>query len=305
MNNSCPILSICIPTNGVIEWVFPVLDSVYAQDVDHSLYEVVVMDNGDNKEFKKLMTEYAAGKDNLNYQETDAKQFMSEIATYKAARGRFIKFINHRTKLLPGTLEAFIDFVKNNEARKPVIYFTNGVLEKEPKEVININNFDEFVARLSYWSSWSTGMAFWKEDFDSFENLENANEMFPHTDILFGIKDRGDYIIDNRVFLDEIPQGNIPKGRYNLFHAFAVEYISIILDLHRKEYISLETFAKVKKATAYFLADQYYSYIFRKKKCSYDLSDYKNSIRCYYRLSDIKRKVPGVCFKRIANRFKR
>ena len=50
---SSPLLSLCIPTNGIIELIFPVLESIYSQnDVDSSLFEVVVMDNGDNREFK-------------------------------------------------------------------------------------------------------------------------------------------------------------------------------------------------------------------------------------------------------------
>ncbi|MCR5757842.1 MAG: hypothetical protein K6F95_08040 [Selenomonas sp.] len=38
------LLSLCIPTNGIIELVFPVLDSIYAQGEDESLFEVVVCD---------------------------------------------------------------------------------------------------------------------------------------------------------------------------------------------------------------------------------------------------------------------
>ena len=39
-------LTICIPTNGIVEWVFPVLDSIFQQDdVNLSRYEVVVTDN--------------------------------------------------------------------------------------------------------------------------------------------------------------------------------------------------------------------------------------------------------------------
>ena len=36
-----PIISLCIPTNGVIEWIFPVLDSIYVQGVEENLFEVV------------------------------------------------------------------------------------------------------------------------------------------------------------------------------------------------------------------------------------------------------------------------
>ena len=50
---SAPLLSICIPTNGIIELIFPVLESIYSQqNIDTSIFEVIVVDNGDNKEFK-------------------------------------------------------------------------------------------------------------------------------------------------------------------------------------------------------------------------------------------------------------
>ena len=45
------LLSLCIPTNGISEWVFPVLDSIYNQKVDDSLFEVIVTDNGNNEQF--------------------------------------------------------------------------------------------------------------------------------------------------------------------------------------------------------------------------------------------------------------
>lgn len=57
MNNK-KLISLCIPTNGVIEWVFPVLESIYAQGVETALYEIVITDNGDNIEFKKKIIEY-------------------------------------------------------------------------------------------------------------------------------------------------------------------------------------------------------------------------------------------------------
>lgn len=41
MNN--PIVSLCMPTNGVAEWVFPVLDSIYNQGCDNNLFEIVLL----------------------------------------------------------------------------------------------------------------------------------------------------------------------------------------------------------------------------------------------------------------------
>lgn len=42
-----PRLSLRIPTNGVVEWVFPVLDGIYSQNFDDDQFEAVATDDGD------------------------------------------------------------------------------------------------------------------------------------------------------------------------------------------------------------------------------------------------------------------
>ena len=217
------LVSLCMPTNGVSEWVFPVLDSIYMQNCDDSLYEVVITDNGSNIEFKNKIKDYLKQYSNLIYVETDALPFLNEIEAYKNANGELIKFVNHRTKLLPGTLKKLIDFSKSNINSKPIIYYSNGILKKA-KEIFKYNSFDEFVKNLSYYSSWSTGMAMWKSDLkDILNNSLNYNELFPHTNILFFTQNRKEYIINNTIIFDEIPQGKIPKGNYDIFFAFGIE----------------------------------------------------------------------------------
>ena len=126
-----PLVSLCIPTNGVIEWVFPVLDSIYKQRCLDELFEVVITDNGDNQEFEKQILLYKQNHPNLHYYQTDALPFINEIESYKHARGHLIKFVNHRTILVNGALNQLIHLVKDNFETKPVMYFANGVLEKK------------------------------------------------------------------------------------------------------------------------------------------------------------------------------
>ena len=38
-----PVISLCMPTNGVIEWVFPALDSIYSQNVDYNEFEEIFL----------------------------------------------------------------------------------------------------------------------------------------------------------------------------------------------------------------------------------------------------------------------
>lgn len=301
-----PLVSLCIPTNGVVEWVFPVLDSIYSQNVDEGLFEVVITDNGKNKEFKSLMQQYINSHFNLIYAETEALSFLNEIESYKRANGELIKFVNHRTKLVGGTLHRLLETVEQYREVKPIIYFSNGMLNiKKGKN--EYDTFDQFVKNLSYWSSCSTGMAMWKEDFDKLpEDVSSFNELFPHTNVLFNERTRGKYIIDNSVIFKELPQGYTPKGRYDLFYAFGIEYLWIICTLLIDGDVSFETFQYVKKENLKFMACLYYDYKLRKKYCSYDLSGLKNVYGVFYTYAELKRSVITIITcKLIKKLFKR
>ena len=298
-NASTPLLSICIPTNGIIELIFPVLESIYAQtDVDQNLFEVVVMDNGDNAEFKTKIKDFAEQHSNIVYKETNYKGFLNESESYKAARGTFIKFINHRAKLLPGTIQYFIDFIKKNETEKPCVYFSNGVIP-QIKGVAEYADFDSYVRNLHVWSSWSTGMGFWKEDFDRIPKETEFNELYPHTTILFNEKNKSKYIIDNTVLLDEIQVSHANKGRYNLFFAFGVEYPGILSDLLRSGSISKKTFLSIKKDNQKFITGLFLDFVILKQPCSYDLSERKETLNVFYDYKKIKTSAIIQLFGRI------
>lgn len=301
---SNPILSLCMPTNGVVEWVFPVLDSIFEQGCNSSDFEVVITDNGDNIEFKEKIKEYGLGHKNLHYYETEALPFINEIESYKKANGQLIKFVNHRTKLVKGALQQLIDFAQNNAEKKPITYFTNGVLKKENKSYA-YETFDDFVRNLSYWSSWSTGMTIWKKDFERLpEDIENFNELFPHTNVLFAERDREEYIIDNSVIFDEMPQGKKPKGSYDLFYAFGVEYPSIILELYRNSSITAKTYQKVSRDNLAFVAELYFKYFIKKEYCSYDLSGLGDMYCVFYRKHELMAALLKVVLNKLKNKVR-
>lgn len=299
-----PIISLCIPTNGVVEWMFPALDSIYKQGVDESVYEVIVTDNGRNAAFEKMMREYASRHSNIRYYKTEALPFVNEIEAYKRASGIFIKFLNHRSLLREGTLDEYLSFVKCTADRKPVVYFSNGVL-KGNKGRNRYFSFDGFVRRLSYFSSWSTGMAFWKEDFDKVDLDHGVSELFPHMKILFHEKNKKEYIVDNRRLLDEQEVGRIPKARYDLFYAFGVDYLGILTKLLLDGHISTETFLKIKRETLGFILDLHLAFVVRKKPCSYDLSGFWKSMGVYYGREEIVRNYLVILMDKMAGKIGR
>ena len=299
-----PLISLCIPTNGVIEWVFPPLDSIYIQNVDETMYEVIVADNGCNLEFERLIREYASQHSNLHYYKTNALPFINEIESYKKASGIFIKYLNHRSLLRKGTLDEYIKFVNMARGRKPVVYFANGVLKGNKKQS-RYNSFDHYVRKLSYFSSWSTGMAFWKEDFDKVDLRHDLSELFPHTKILFNERKRQEYIVDNRKLLDEQKIGKISKGKYDLFYAFGVDYLGILTRLVQDGDISIETFLRVKHENLRYMLKMHLDFVVRKLPCSYDISSFRKSMRVYYGCGEIIREYLGVLLHAGVNRIYR
>lgn len=297
-----PIISLCIPTNGVIEWMFPALDSIYRQGVKEDIYEVVVTDNGDNAEFEQRMLEYASYHPNLHYYRVKTLPFMNEIEAYRRTSGLFIKYLNHRSLLREGTLREYIKFVKRTIDYKPIVYFSNGIL-KGNKGRSKYGTFDHFVRRLSYFSSWSTGMAFWKDDFERVDLDSDLNELFPHTKILFHERDRKEYIVDNRRLLDEQEVGTIPKGTYDLFYTFGVDYLGILVKLIQDGDISMETFSEIKDENLRFILNMHLDFVVRKIPCSYILSSFGKSMGVYYGKEEIVRNYLGILISRIAKRF--
>lgn len=286
-----PLVSLCMPTNGVIDWVFPVLESIYNQNVNNELFEVVITDNGNSAEFKKSIKEYIQTHINIVYAETQALPFVNEIESYKRASGELIKFVNHRTKLVEGTLQQMIDYVESNREIKPITYFSNGVLRLS-KDKHAYASFDEFVKNLSYCSSWSTGMTIWKSDFDKLpEDVSEFNELFPHTNVLFNVRDRGKYVIDNSIIFDEIPQGKKPKGNYDLYYAFGVDYPRIIENLFQDGSITDKSYKHVLDKNLEFVASLYWQYNIKKDYCSYDLNGLENMFGKYYSRADLNKKV--------------
>lgn len=280
MENSL-LLSLCIPTNGISEWVFPVLESIYSQKVPLNQFEVIITDNGSNSEFERKMNEYVLTKKNLKYRKTKAFQFLNQIEAFKLANGEFIRFVNHRTKMLPGTINLLLDFVKENQDIKPGVFFSNGELNL--KNLSYYNNFEDYIKALSYYSSWSGGIGIWQSDFRSYVGKLNFDTEFPHMALIFADRKKNNYIIDNRIVMKEIPVDNIAKGKYNLFYAFSVKYLSLLLNLVHEGSISIDTFLYLKKQTKEFIIELYADFIIRKKKNSYDLSDYKKHIGVFYK----------------------
>ena len=283
-----PILSLAIPTNGICEWVFPVLDSIYSQKVDESLFEVIVTDNGNNLNFNQLIHEYKKKYSNLIYKKTNSILFMNQIDAFKLCSGEFIKFVNHRSKFYPQSIHFLIKYVQDNLKEKPITFFSNGAIDIKNK-MNYYSDFDSFVYGLSYLSSWSGGISCWKQDLNLALNntIIKDQSLYPHLKFVFlNLKGRQYHIINNKLF-DEI-EAKAVKGSYDVFFAFGVEYIEIIQKLLELSYIDKITYNHVFKDNEEFLIKLYANYIILGKTCSYDLTTAEESLDRFYSFKRVR-----------------
>lgn len=271
-------LSLCIPTNGVSEWVFPVLDQIYSQKTDLNLYEVIVTDNGDNEDFHIAMEKYAQQHENLIYKRTNAYMFENQIAALRLASGEYLKFINHRSLLENGAIDWMINLVKNTMSEKPVIYLSNGALDMRQEKQKIYDSFDGFVKGLKHIASWTTGVGVWRTDFEKIPLDHKYTKISPHSDVLFAERTKGKYIINDTKWSHDIYSGHENKGTYDLYKAFAIEEISIILDLFKDGDISADTLKSTINAYKKFVADCYWNFNIMHKPCSYKIDGFNDAM---------------------------
>lgn len=277
MADNKPLLSICLPTNGAVQFVTKALDSIYAQeDVDKTKYEVFITDNGQDSQLEASLEPYMK-YGNLRYLKTNDKGFLNLITCLKLGNGLFCKMLNHRSVLIPGSLQAWIDMVDQYKDTQPVIYCTDHNLKGD--DVIFCHNFNSFIRTMSYWSSWSAGIGVWDKDKQILDKIE-CNEMFPNASLLFEMRQDGEYVIWNKKYQDM--EDEPTKGGYNIFHTFAVIYLDLLKDLENRGRIRTETFNVVRKDLLHFLSIWYYRIYLRKNSFTFDTSNFKEHMLVYY-----------------------
>lgn len=271
-----PLLSLCIPTNGAVEWILPVVESIYSQEYAIEKFEVVITDNGKNSQLpghiKKM--DYP----NLRYMQTTDEGFMNLVACIKEGRGLFCKMINHRSVMLPGSIASMVDLIEQYKDEQPIIYCADGVARIKG-ESMNCKDTDEFVRNLSYLCSWSAGIGFWQKDLPRMDVVEK-NHMFPNTSLLFEIRENPSYVIWNKKFQNMGDESG--KGGYDLFNTFGVVLLDILNGLRERNRITTRTFVQIKRDLFQYLRQLYTNEVVLPTKRTFIIRDIEESMGVYY-----------------------
>lgn len=274
-----PLLSLCIPTNGVAKWVIPVLDNIYTIAEDLSIFEVVVADNGQTTELDEPIKRFEH-YDNFKYIKTKVEGFYNIVENFRLSTGDFMIKLNHRCIIHKGMIEYIYEQGCKNIAEKPLMYFSNGVLSFNG--IKHYSTFDDFLYDLSYESSRSQGLFFWRSDLDRIPYIQFA-KMSPNVSLLFDSRVKKHFVLDNTVYCHEMDETG--KFGYDLFDTFAVHYLDLINEVRIDGYVSNNTFCKIKKDIFSALRRWYFYMRVLHHQGNYDLSNAKKSMMVYYTTS--------------------
>lgn len=275
---SIPLLSICIPCFGRKEQLRNTIKSIYnnLDRVSFSDFEVVISENDSSKQLESLLDEF--NYPNLKYFYTECEGFLNSFYVLTYATGKFILLHNSQELFCDNSLYDIVNLVHCNEQDKPLVAFTSGFLLNGKTRCYE--DYNSFMSDLSYWSSWSNSFSIWKEDFDLIKDDVELNSLFPHTSLFATQCEKNKFmIVDNVLFNTQF----VPKrGGHNKFHAFSVEYPSILNEIKQKEFLSEKTYRKILDSIFY---DYLPSLYFNVKLCGiekFESDGFKEDLKIYF-----------------------
>ena len=276
-----PLITLCIPTYGVVGWVELCIQSIYDQEVNEDLFEVVITDNGKDKDLEELIKSY--NYSNLYYYKTKELGFVNQIAAFKLSNGIYIKMINHRSRLLAGALQDMINLVRQNIEKKPIFYFSDGVLDLP--DFTYCKDTDTLIRNIHYYISWSAGVGLWNTDKESLDEI-HYSQMYPHISVLIDIRKDAEYLICNKRY--QRMQNDEGKGGYDPIYTFAVTLLDELKGLCNNNRISMTTFKIVKKRLITMLTSTYYCEVVCKSttKHTFVIKDVRKSMLHNYSYCD-------------------
>lgn len=284
------LLSICIPTNGVSRWVVPNVRQIYSLGSDNNIFEVVVADNNPNAEMDAAMAEFSKYP-NFRYVKTKAEGFYNIVENFVQARGDFMIKINHRCLMEKGSIERIYELGCRYIDRKPLVFLSNGILREN--KILEYTTFDDYLKKLTFWSSLSEGLFFWKEDILEVPNISFA-PMSPNVSLMFNSKSKNLFVIDDIKFGGA--QDSKGKYGYDFFYTFAVLYLDLVNQVRIEGYLSNESYIKIKSDLYRWLRDIYIEMKIMGRKGNHSLNNLRLNIAVYYSNLDYYKMVASAWF---------
>lgn len=175
--NKQPLLSICIPTKNRADVLVKCLDSIVNDPAFNEDVEVVVSDNCSEDNTQELVKSYTDRFENVKYFRNDSDIGVCRNIEHSldVAQGKFLKLNNDYSVFNEGMLRFLVECVKKNCAEKPVLYFR---MHNEENLSETFTDFDSFLKKAQWGTSWIGSYGYWKEDFQKFDDRCRREKRF-------------------------------------------------------------------------------------------------------------------------------
>lgn len=230
------LLSICIPTYNRAELLRQTLATLTSQAVfaqQHEI-EIIISDNASADHTTAVAAEFIEAFPGKILYHRHPETILPDLnfeAALKMGRGLYLKLHNDNLMVRDGALDEILKVIRATAAERPVITFTNGN-QNQGNAIEVLANMDQFVTRVSFFSTWMGGFGIWREEFAAMDNFVRYPELkLIHTDVLFRLLARGKRAI---VLFDIyfVGQEVGKKGGYNIAEVFGRNYLGLL-----KEYV--------------------------------------------------------------------
>lgn len=251
MENQKFILSICIPTFSRADLLKKTLESIttqaaFTQTTD---IEIVISDNCSEDTTQDVCAIFVEAFPNKIRSYHHKKPIFPELNfefVMSKGSGTYLKLHNDNLTIRNGSLEEIIKVLRATAIEKPIVFFTNGNMRRD-SQIEVLSNMNEFVSRVSYFSTWIGGFGMWREEFHSMTDIaRNAHLRLLQTDVLFRLLESGKRaIVLYDIYFEGLPVGK--KGGYNIAEVFGKNYLQILKEYRRPGMLDEAVFQQEKK----------------------------------------------------------
>lgn len=220
------LLSICIPTYNRAETLGRSLEALFANpEFDANKVEVMVADNASADNTSEVVARfpqvrYIRHKENIG---ADANfTFLLDHAS-----GRYLRLMNDYCTFRPGGLALMLREIEAADEARENLWFGTA-MTSIPAGITVTHGVDEFIRRVSYWSTWIGNFGVWRKDWADMED-KNRYVKYQLNQVDWSLRIAGNgrptrIIVADLTVSEDLKQ----RGSYNYFDIFLVKYREIL-----------------------------------------------------------------------------
>jgi abequosyltransferase len=278
------LLSICIPTLNRADSLQKTLQSIVESRQFSEKCEVVICDNNSTDNTREVVASFTARFANVRYFKNDVTipADANFVNLLKLGSGKYLKLHSDKTLFIEGKLDDLLTGLSDLDA--PVVFLLNKGDVRQENQVIHCSDLNEFVAAVSFMSTWMSGAIYRRVEFQRVTGTEaQVGLCLIQTFMLFQLVSQySRAIVMTGHFMYE---AEVAKGGYNLFKVFINNYLTLCQDFVADRTLSEQSYHKEKKRLLVDFVFPWYTLTVVKKdrKYAFDMSGAHATIFKYYR----------------------